>query len=197
MLEPRIQQHFFDSADLHYQAAEALAHPLEAAAQALVNALTGGARVLVCGQGSAAALADLAVSYFNGQFERDRPGLAAWALRLQGAGALRTGADAPSQAAHQVHTLGQPGDLLLLLAADGAHDALLAAALAAARVKDMTVVALLGAQSAALAKGLRDTDVAVLVPHERRARVLETLLLALHCLCDAVDQQLLGDEEPV
>ena len=36
MLELRIQQHFIDSADLQYQAAETLAKPLDAGVQALL-----------------------------------------------------------------------------------------------------------------------------------------------------------------
>ena len=39
MLEPRIQQHFFESADLLYQVAENLSSPLADAAQAAVNAI--------------------------------------------------------------------------------------------------------------------------------------------------------------
>ncbi|MFD2453889.1 phosphoheptose isomerase family protein [Ideonella paludis] len=42
---------------------------------------------------------------------------------------------------------------------------------------------------------LRDTDVWIAVPHERRARVQELHLLALHALCDAIDIQLLGAHE--
>ena len=42
---------------------------------------------------------------------------------------------------------------------------------------------------------LRDTDVHVSVPHDRSARVLEVHMLVLHCLCDAVDAQLLGEQE--
>ena len=37
-------------------------------------------------------------------------------------------------------------------------------------------------------------DVLVPVPHDRHARVLETQLLVLHCLCDAIDRTLLGDD---
>ena len=44
-------------------------------------------------------------------------------------------------------------------------------------------------------KALRDTDVHICVPHERTARVQEVHILALHCICDAVDAQLLGDQE--
>ena len=42
---------------------------------------------------------------------------------------------------------------------------------------------------------LTDTDVHLCVPHDRTARIQEVHLLALHCLCDAVDVQLLGDQE--
>ena len=40
MLDLRIQQHFIDSADLQYQAAETLAKPLDAGVQALMACVT-------------------------------------------------------------------------------------------------------------------------------------------------------------
>jgi len=189
MLEPRIQQQFFESADLHYQAAEVLGRPIEQAAAALVAVLTGGGKLLVAGPGPCASLAALAAGALLGGFERERPGLAAIALAVEGA----DGAGTPL--ARQVDTLGQPGDLLLLIDTDGQHPALLAA-LAAAQAKDMTVIALTGRQGGALRAALGETDVLVAVPHERRARVLETQLLVLHCLCDAIDLQLLGEQDP-
>jgi D-sedoheptulose 7-phosphate isomerase len=42
---------------------------------------------------------------------------------------------------------------------------------------------------------LRETDVHICVPHERTARIQEVHLLAIHCICDGVDSQLLGDQE--
>ena len=48
-----------------------------------------------------------------------------------------------------------------------------------------------GAMSAAL----KETDVHVCVPHDRTARIQEVHILALHCICDGVDAQLLGDQE--
>ena len=50
MIEQRIQQQFFESADLLYQAAEQLARPLAMAAQMVVDAITGGNRILCAGQ---------------------------------------------------------------------------------------------------------------------------------------------------
>ena len=58
------------------------------------------------------------------------------------------------------------------------------------------MIALTGRSGGALRALLGETDVLVAVPHERRVRVLETQLLVLHCLCDAIDLQLLGEQDP-
>jgi D-sedoheptulose 7-phosphate isomerase len=46
-----------------------------------------------------------------------------------------------------------------------------------------------------VAKALRETDVHVGIPHDRAARIREVQHLALHCLCDGVDAQLMGDQD--
>ena len=55
MLEQRIEQQFFDSADLKYAAAEVLSKPIADAVSALVGCITGGGKVLACGNGGSAA----------------------------------------------------------------------------------------------------------------------------------------------
>ena len=192
MLEQRIQQQFFDSADLQYQTAESLSRPIAAAAQALLGCITAGGKLLVGGAGGAAALAQHFCAAFVDRFERDRPGLAAIALASDSVLLTRLG---PQQVlARQVQALGQGGDVLLLIGAP-ASDATLEAAIAAAHARDMSVV-LLGASAAAALHGkLKETDVLLAVPHERAARVLEMQLLVLHCLCDAVDVQLMGEQD--
>jgi D-sedoheptulose 7-phosphate isomerase len=187
MLEQRIQQQFFDSADLQYQTAETLSRPLAEAAAALHGTITAGGKVMVVGQWQAAALAGHAAALLVGRFERERPPLAALALGANGT------------AAKQLQALGHPGDALLLLdAGDGdAHGA--RAAIEAAHAKEMTVVLIAGGAGNAaqtLREALAETDVMIAVPHERAVRVLELQMLALHCLCDAIDTQLMGDIEP-
>ena len=178
MLEQRIQQQFFDSADLQYRCAETMARPVAEAAAALLAALTSGAKVLVCGSGAGAGLAPHLARLFTGRFERERPPLAALALGPQ-----------PAQ---EVRALGLPGDVLLFIDdADGDSTAVISAA----QGKDMTIIVLAGRGAAAFGELLAETDVLVAVPHERGARVAEIQLLVLHCLCDAVDFQLMGDQE--
>jgi len=75
MLEQRIQQQFFDSADLLYQVAEPLARPLADALAAIVGSITSGGKLLLAGS----ALAPHAAALFVEGFERERPPLAALA----------------------------------------------------------------------------------------------------------------------
>ena len=197
MLEQRIQQQFFDAADLKYRSAETLMRPIAEASQAIVGVLTAGGKLLVCGLGPAAALASLCAAQLMGRFERERPGLAVIALGADAvvSSQLARAGSTPAMLARQVSTLGSPGDLLLLFDVDGEHEALLQA-VQAAHAKDMTVVALFGGSGGGLQAALGETDAAISVPHERSARVLEMHLLILHCLCDAIDLQLLGEQDP-
>ena len=88
--------------------------------------------------------------------------------------------------------LGHPGDVLVVLSEDGQQPNLLAA-VEAAHDKEMSVIALTGRAGGAMASALHDTDMHICVPHDRPARVHELHLLVVHCLCEAVDLQLLGD----
>lgn len=196
MLEQRIQQQIFEAADLYNQSAESLSRPLALAAQSIVGALTAGGKLLVAGSGSASALASMFAARMMGRFERDRPGLAVLALGADAALQSQLSADdgAESTLARQVATLGQPGDLLLLIDASSGQGAALAAA-RAAHGNELAVIALVGRQAGALQGELGDTDTVLAVPHERTARVLELHLVMLHCLCDAIDLQLLGEQD--
>ena len=97
--------------------------------------------------------------------------------------------------AKQVRALGQPGDVLLALSTSG-NSANVIAAIEAAHEREMSVVALTGRGGGRIGQLLRETDVHVCVPHERTARIQEVHILTLHCICDGVDAQLLGEQEP-
>lgn len=191
MLEQRIQQQFFESADLLYQAAETLSRPVASAAQMLLDGITGGGRVLCCGLGLSALDASYMAALLVGRFEQDRPGLAAWSLDTQAHGS------ASNEAAltRQVQAHGHPGDLLLLFESRQAGLSQWAEVLAAAHEQDMSVIAITGSQQDEMRGLLRDTDVQIRIQHPRSARIAEAQRLLAHCLCDAVDVQLLGANE--
>lgn len=192
MLDLRIQQHFIDSADLHYQVAEGLAKPVDAAVQAVLACVTGGGKVLTAGLGSSAGLAQYLAGLLVGGFERERPGLSA--LTLSADAQMASLWPEEQGLASQVRALGHTADVLILISAQGAEPALVQA-IQAAHEREMSVVALTGSQGGALARQLRETDVHVCVPHDRVARIREVQQLVLHCLCDGIDTQLLGEQE--
>ncbi len=196
MLEQRIQQQFFDSADLKYAAAEILAKPIADAVNAVVGCITAGGKVLACGNGGSASDAQHFAAEFVGRFERERPGLAAIALTTDTSILTAVGNDYDFESvfSKQVQALGTPGDVLLAISTSG-NSANVLAAVEAAKAKDMTVIALTGRGGGKLRERLGETDVHVCVPHERTARIQEVHILVLHCLCDAVDLQLLGEQE--
>lgn len=196
MLEQRIQQHFIDSADLKYQSAEALSKPIAAAVQAVIACVTSGGKVLACGNGGSAADAQHFSAEFVGRFERDRPELAAIALTTDSSilTAIANDYDFNVVFSRQVRALGQPGDILLAISTSGNSGNVLAA-IEAAHEREMVVIGLTGRGGGKMNHTLRDTDVHICVPHDRTARVQEVHILALHCICDAVDAQLLGDQE--
>ena len=197
MLEQRIQQHFIDSADLKYQSAQSLSKPIAAAVQAMLACVTSGGKVLACGNGGSAADAQHFAAEFIGRFERERPELAALALTTDSSilTAIANDYDFDRIFSKQVRGLGQAGDVLLALSTSGNSGNVLAA-IEAAHEREMTVVALTGRGGGKITQLLRETDVHVCVPHDRTARIQEVHLLVLHCICDGVDTQLLGEQEP-
>jgi len=196
MIEQRIQQQFFDSADLMYAAADVLSKPIAEAVDAVMGCITAGGKLMVCGNGGSASDAQHFAAEFVGRFERERPGLAALALTTDTAilTAIGNDYDFNSIFSKQVQALGTPGDVLIAISTSG-NSANVLAAVEAAHAKDMTVVALTGRAGGKLGALMTDTDVHICVPHDRTARIQEIHGLALHCLCDAVDQQLLGEQE--
>ena len=195
MLEQRIEQHFIDSADLKYQSAQALSKPIAAAVSAILASVTSGGKVLACGNGGSAADAQHFSAEFVGRFERERPELGAIALTTDSSiiTAIANDYDFNSIFSRQVRALGQPGDVLLAISTSGNSGNVLAA-IEAAHQRDMVVVALTGRGGGKIGQALRDTDVHVCVPHERTARVQEVHILTLHCICDGVDAQLMGEQ---
>ncbi len=196
MLEQRIEKHFIDSADLKYQSALALSKPIAQATQAILASVTSGGKVLACGNGGSAADAQHFAAEFVGRYERERPELGAIALTTDSSiiTAIANDYSFNEIFSKQVRALGSAGDVLLAISTSG-NSANIIAAIEAAHTREMTVVALTGKGGGKIGTLLRETDVHICVPHDRTARIQEVHLLTLHCICDGVDAQLLGDQD--
>lgn len=92
-----------------------------------------------------------------------------------------------------MRTLGQMGDVLLVLDPLGDSPRVLAA-VEEAREREMIVIALTGNGGGRLGASLADTDIQICVPSGRAVRIQEVHLLTIHCLCDGIDAMLLGED---
>jgi D-sedoheptulose 7-phosphate isomerase len=195
-LKARIERQFRDSAELAHTLADELGAPVALAAEGMVQCLLGEGKILACGNGGSAAAAQHFASALLDRFEMERPGLAAVALTTDGAALTAiAGAHAFAQVfARQVNALGHGGDVLLVVAAEGDADNLLAA-IEAAHERDMSVVALTGGDGGRIAAALGPGDVLLNVATHGAARIQEMHLLILHGLCDGIDCTLLGVED--
>ncbi|WP_322010534.1 phosphoheptose isomerase [Paraburkholderia sp. J12] len=191
----RIQQHFRDSAAVKLAAMETLAVPIAAAVDTMFAALANGNKILACGNGGSAADAQHFAAELIGRFERERPGLPALALTTDASVLTAVANDyAYDQVfAKQVRALGQPGDVLLAITTSG-NSANVLAAIEEAHEREMIVIALTGKGGGEVNATLADTDIHLIVPADRTARIQEVHLLVIHCLCDGIDAMLLGDD---
>ncbi len=152
-----------------------------------------GGKTLSCGNGGSAADAQHFSSEMLNRFDRERSGLPAFALTTDSSTitSIANDYDYEEIFAKQVRALGQPGDVLLAISTSGASPNV-NAAIEAAHEREMYVIALSGKNGGRMAALLSDDDKEIRVPSETTARIQEVHLLVIHCLCDLIDQQLLG-----
>lgn len=189
----RIQAHFAASIETKQQSAQQLAGPIEAAGRLMVQALLSNHKILSCGNGGSAGDAQHFSSEMLNRFERERPGLPAIALSTD-TSTLTSIANDYHYAeifSKQVKALGQAGDVLLAISTSG-QSANVLKAVDAAHENGLTVVALTGRDGGPLASQLQGDDVNLCVPAQSTARIQETHLLIIHCLCDYIDCALFG-----
>ncbi len=192
-LTSRIKQNFHDSINTKQVAADLLAEPLATAAQMITQCLLGGGKILSCGNGGSAGDAQHFSSEMLNRFEMERPGLPAIALTTDSSTLTSIANDYSYEQvfSKQVSALGQQGDILLAISTSG-NSTNVNRAIEAAHEREMQVIALSGKQGGDMASQLTADDVEIRVPSDSTARIQEVHLLAIHCICDLVDHQLLG-----
>lgn len=196
-LSERVKNTFSASAQAKLECAEALAPLIALAAERMAATLLDGKKILVCGNGGSAADAQHFSSELLNRFEMERPALPAIALTTDSSTLTSIANDYHYEQvfSRQVQALGQQGDILLAISTSG-HSPSVLRAVEAAQERDMLVIALTGRDGGELARLCQgELHIALRVPSQITARIQEVHLLTLHCLCDLIDQQLLGGSE--
>ncbi|HNM63701.1 MAG TPA: phosphoheptose isomerase, partial [Accumulibacter sp.] len=166
------------------------------AVEMMVGSLLDNGKILICGNGGSAADAQHMAAELVGRFEAERHELAAIALTTDTSilSAVANDYGFKMIFAKQVRALGQPGDVLVAISTSGNSPNVLEA-ISAAHENQMPVIALTGKGGGAIGEMLYESDIHICVPASRTARIQETHLLTIHCLCDGIDCLLMGVEE--
>ena len=175
-------------AALATRVAEQQGDAIAALREVYVGTLRAGGTLLFAGNGGSAADAQHIATEYVVRYSHHRRPLPAIALTtdtsLLTAGANDLGFD--EIFARQVEALARPGDVLVLHSTSGESPNLVRAA-QAAKMKGVTVVALLGKSGGAL-KDLADHS--LVVPSDETSHIQELHLAVEHILCGMVERAL-------
>ncbi|ART71610.1 phosphoheptose isomerase [Mycobacterium dioxanotrophicus] len=156
----------------------------------LAAVLTGGGRLLACGNGGSAAEAQHLTAELVGRFKDERIPLSAISLHAETSAltAICNDYGIEDMFARGVRAHGRPGDVLVALSTSGTSPNVLSAVKAAHDI-GLTTWALTGPAPNPLASMCDD---AICVEAPSTATVQEIHLLLVHSLCIALDDVVLG-----
>lgn len=194
-LVEHVQSLFGASIETKVAAADQISEPIVNAAQVMVQSLVSGKKILSCGNGGSACDAMHFSSELLNRFERERPSLPAIALNTDTPTLTSISNDYHYNQifSKQISSLGHAGDTLLAITTSGNSQNIINA-VEVAHDNEISVIALTGKDGGKLAPFLKETDVEIRVPATSTARIQETHLLVIHCLCDLIDKQLFDHE---
>ncbi|MBI4549547.1 MAG: D-sedoheptulose 7-phosphate isomerase [Candidatus Omnitrophica bacterium] len=154
------------------------------------QALKAGKKILFCGNGGSAAEAQHIAAEFVGRFKKERKGLAAISFTTDTSILTSIANDYSYDRvfARQVEALGEAGDVLFLLSTSGNSKNCLEACREARRA-GVTTIGFTGAKGGAL-KELADH--CFCVPSDVTSHIQEVHLVALHALCEMIDESPAG-----
>ena len=190
----RVKNNFQDSILTTRNCMDILAPLIAQAATRMIQASLTDRKILACGNGGSAADAQHFSAELLNRFERERPGLPAISLTTDTSTITSIANDYTFDDifAKQVRALGQSGDVLLGITTSG-NSRNVIRAVEAAHERDITCVALNGREGGEITAVLAGQDVNICVPGASTARIQEVHGIVIHCLCDLIDYQLLGN----
>lgn len=154
----------------------------------LATVLSGGGRLLACGNGGSAAEAQHLTGELVGRFNSERAPFSAIALHTDTSATTAILNDFGEHEfyARQVRAHGRPGDILIALSTSGESENILNA-VKAAQQEDLTVWGLTGPAPNPLQAVADD---AIAVASDVAATIQEAHLAVIHALCGALDEAL-------
>lgn len=185
-----IESQLLQSAAIKTSMVQACTESIAAAAQAILEALEGGHKVLWCGNGGSAAQAQhLSTELVGGLRDHQRRPIPSISLTTDSSLLTAWSNDISFDTvfSRQVEAIGQTGDVLLVLSTSG-NSPNIVKAVEVAREKGLTTIVLTGLDGGAVKKRC---DVVVAIPSSDTQRIQEGHLAAGHIICELVERDFL------
>ncbi len=156
----------------------------------LVDALAGGKKVLVMGNGGSAADAQHLAAEIVGRFKMDRRALPAIALTTDTSILTSIGNDYGFDMIfrRQVEALAAKGDVVIGISTSGSSENIRTALLMAGEL-DCRTIGLLGRDGGTIKDCV---EIALTVPSHDTPRIQEGHITIIHIICDLIEQRLFG-----
>jgi len=188
-----VKNAFNESIQTKIDSADALPDLVAKAGAIMTQALISNKKILICGTGVEATLAQAFATLLIHQIERERPSLPAICLSDNFSLFSAVYSQNNEIFSKQVRALGNSGDILVSISKDGNCMSCVQAVRAALN-KDMIIVSLCGDDGGQIAGLTGPEDIKLLIPSTHTLKVNEVQLMVINCLASLIDTNLFGDQ---
>ena len=187
-----VSQYFTESAESILNNKH-LVDSIVAAAKKMITCFDNGGKILICGNGGSAADAQHLSSELLNRYHRERLELPGIALTTDASTITSIGNDYSYDEvfAKQIRALANPQDVVMVITTSG-NSGNIIAAVNAAHEKSASCLTLNGKTGGKLSPILHDEDIDIVVSGSSTARIQEVHGLIIHCLCELIDEHILG-----
>lgn len=186
-----VRQFFLDSADLQKLTSESCAESIVSAVNSIVESLSSGKKILLCGNGGSAADCQHMATELVSQMDPSSPrrGLPAIALTTDTSFITAYSNDFNFDGIfeRQVEALGFEGDILIAISTSG-NSTNIIKAVKAAQKKSMKTIALTGQ----LGDLKKIADISISIPSKDTQKIQQSHLVAEHIICLLVESNMFG-----
>ena len=183
-----IEQIFADSIAVKQETLKKNVTQIANAAEAIIEALKAGNKIMFCGNGGSAADSQHIAAEFVGRFQKERAAWPAIALTTDTSALTALGNDYTFDIifSRQIQALGKKGDVLIGISTSGNSKNVLEALKIAKSmgIKTIGVTGGTGGQMVPL------SDISIIAASPKTARIQESHLVIFHTICEIVENAL-------
>jgi D-sedoheptulose 7-phosphate isomerase len=191
-----IAKNFQNTIEMIAMSVDTLAETIERGSQLMSKALLADRKIIVCGNGVDAALAQIFTCNLLNRFDKDRPALPALTLGTDSASvtAIARSSGIDNIFSRQLRALGQAEDVLLCINSSSSADNLLRA-VQTAQERNMAVIVMSNTTDAEIGNLMRPEDVEMLIQSQQQSLIVEMHTMVIHNFCELIDRSLFGYHE--